>query len=36
MRDLLEQRESAHAVAAKLGLHMDVVDDLRREDPAFA
>ena len=36
MRDLLEQREAAHAVAAKLGLHMDVVDDLRREDLALA
>jgi hypothetical protein len=35
MRDLLEQREAAHAVAAELGLHMDVVDDLRREDPAM-
>src|SRR6188472_1950894 len=35
VRDLLEQREAAHAVAAELGLHMDVVDDLRREDPAM-
>ena len=36
MRDLLEQREAAHAVAAELRLHMDVVDDLRREDLALA
>ncbi len=36
MRDLLEQREAAHAVAAKLGLDVDVVDDLRREDLAAA
>ena len=36
MRDLLEQREAAHAVAAELGLHMDVVDDLGREDLALA
>ena len=36
MRDLLEQREAAHAVAAELRLHMDVVDDLRREDLAVA
>ena len=36
MRDLLEQREAAHAVAAELRLHMDVVDDLRREDLAPA
>ena len=32
MRDLLEQREAAHAVAAELGLDVDVVDDLGRED----
>ena len=36
MRDLLEQREAAHAIAAELGLHMDVVDDLGREDLALA
>ncbi len=36
MGDLLEQREAAHAVAAELGLHVDVVDDLRREDLAMA
>ncbi len=36
MRNLLEQREAAHAVAAELRLHMDVVDDLRREDLALA
>src|SRR5262245_66036530 len=36
MRDLLEEREAAHAVAAELRLHMDVVDDLRREDVAPA
>ncbi len=34
MRDRLEHREAAHAVAAELGLHVDVVDDLRREDLA--
>ncbi len=34
VRDLLEDREPAHAVAAELGLHVDVVDDLGREDPA--
>ncbi len=34
VRDLLEHREAAHPVAAELGLHVDVVDDLRREDPA--
>jgi hypothetical protein len=28
VRDLLEHREAAHAVAAELGLHVDVVDDL--------
>ncbi len=32
MRNLLEQRESAHAIAAELGLDVDVVDDLGRED----
>ena len=36
MRNLLEQREAAHAVAAELRLHMDVVDDLRRENLALA
>ena len=36
MRDFLEQREAAHAIAAELGLHMDVVNDLRREDLASA
>ena len=36
MRDLLEEREAAHAVAAELRLHMDVVDDFRREDLALA
>ena len=34
VRDLLEDREAAHAVAAELGLHVDVVDDLGREDAA--
>ena len=34
VRDLLEHREAAHPVAAELGLHVDVVDDLRREDLA--
>jgi hypothetical protein len=33
-RHVLEDREAAHAVAAELGLHMDVVDHLRREDLA--
>ena len=32
MRDLLEQRESAHPVAAKLRFDVDVVHHLRRED----
>ena len=32
VRDLLEHREAAHPVAAELGLHVDVVDDLGRED----
>ena len=36
VRDLLEHREAAHPVAAELGLHVDVVDDLRREDLAVA
>ena len=36
VRDLLEHREAAHAVAPELGLHVDVVDDLRSEDPAVA
>ena len=36
VRDLLEHREAAHPVAAELGLHVDVVDDLRREDLAAA
>src|SRR5262245_7607144 len=36
MRDLFEQGEAAHAIAAELRLHMDVVDDLRRENPAPA
>ena len=35
-RDLLEQREAAHAIAAELALDMDVVDDLRREHEAAA
>ena len=34
VRDLLEHREAAHPVAPELGLHVDVVDDLRREDLA--
>ena len=34
-RDLLEHREAAHAVAAELGLDVDVVDDLGREDAAL-
>ena len=34
VRDRLEDREAAHAVAAELGLHVDVVDDLGREDAA--
>src|SRR5690349_3581702 len=34
MGDRLEQREAAHSVAAKLRFDVDVVDDLRREDPA--
>ena len=36
VRHRLEDREAAHPVAAELGLHVDVVDDLRREDPAAA
>ena len=36
VRDRLEHREAAHAVAPELGLHVDVVDDLRREDLAVA
>ena len=36
VRDLLEQREAAHAVAAELRLDMDVVDDFRREDLTLA
>ena len=36
VRDLLEHREAAHPVAAELGLHVDVVDDLRGEDRAAA
>ncbi len=32
VRDLLEQGETAHAVAAQLRLDVDVVDHLRRED----
>ena len=36
MRDRLEEREAAHAVAAELGLHVDVRHDLGREDPAPA
>ena len=35
-RELLEHREAAHPVAPQLGLHVDVVDDLRREDRAAA
>ena len=34
VRDRLEDREAAHAVAAELGLDVDVVDDLGREDAA--
>src|SRR5215204_3919953 len=36
VRDLLEHREAAHPVATELGLHVDVVDDLRGEDLAAA
>ena len=36
MRNLLEQREAAHPVTAELRLHVDVVDDFRREDLASA
>ena len=36
VRDLLEHREAAHPVAAELGLHVDVVDDVGREDLASA
>ena len=32
VRDRLEDREAAHPVAAELGLDVDVVDDLGRED----
>ena len=35
VRDLLEHREAAHPVAPELGLHVDVVDDLGREDLAL-
>ena len=35
-RDFLEQREAAHAVAAELGLDVDVVDHLGREHEALA
>ena len=31
-RDLLEEREAAHAIAAELALDVDVIDDLGRED----
>ena len=34
VRDRLEHREAAHAVAAELGLHVDVVHHLGREDAA--
>ena len=34
VRHALERREAAHAVAAQLGLHVDVVDDFRGEDRA--
>jgi hypothetical protein len=34
VRHLLEDREAAHPVAAELGLHVDVVHHLGREDPA--
>jgi hypothetical protein len=34
VRDRLEDREAAHAIAAELGLHVDVVDDVGREDAA--
>ncbi len=34
--DLLEQREAAHSIAAKLGLDVDVVDDRRRKHEAAA
>ena len=36
VRHRLEDREAAHPVAAELRLHVDVVDDLGREDPAVA
>ena len=36
VRNRLEEREPTHAVAAELRLHVDVVNDLRREDPAPA
>ena len=36
MRNLLEQREAAHPVAAEFRLHMDVVDDFRRKNLAPA
>ena len=35
VRDRLEHREAAHAVAAELGLHVDVVHHLGGEDPAL-
>src|SRR5690606_22712797 len=35
-RDLLEQREAAHAIAAELRLYVDVVDDVRRKYEAAA
>ncbi len=34
VRHRLEDREAAHPVAPEIGLHVDVVDHLRREDPA--
>ena len=36
VRDFLEQRETAHAVAAEFRLDMDVIDDFRCEDLALA
>ena len=35
-RDLLEQREAAHAIAAELALDVDVIHDLGSEDAAVA
>ena len=35
-RDLLEQREAAHAIAAELALDVDIVDDFGREERAVA